>query len=97
MDKRLVDMEGPPLWVWAIIVGLIVASKFVYRGKLIKGLAKSTKQSDKSFSRTKINWTAINNEKLTDHKYNPQLSPGRFKDYEATKKAKKIACNNLSQ
>ena len=51
-------MEGPPLWVWAIIVGLIVASKFVYRWKLTKVLAKSTKQSDKPFSRTKIDWTA---------------------------------------
>ena len=33
-------MENPPLWVWAIIVGAIIASKFIYRWQATKQFAK---------------------------------------------------------
>lgn len=44
-------MENPPLWVWAIIVGAIIASKFVYRWQATKQFAKE----DQERIRMKIN------------------------------------------
>jgi hypothetical protein len=32
-------IESPPLWVWAIIVGAIIASKFLWRWSMLKRLA----------------------------------------------------------
>ena len=40
-------MENPPLWVWAIVVGLIIAGKFAYRWKTTKQLAKEMEQNEK--------------------------------------------------
>jgi hypothetical protein len=36
-------MESPPLWVWAIIVGAIIASKFFLRWSNLKRLAKAAR------------------------------------------------------
>jgi hypothetical protein len=36
-------MENPPLWVWAIIVVVLIGSKFIYRWALTKRLANSFK------------------------------------------------------
>jgi hypothetical protein len=44
-------LENPPLWVWAIIVGAIIASKFVYRWQATKQFAKE----DQERIRMKIN------------------------------------------
>ena len=37
-------MESPPLWVWAIIVGAIIASKFIYRWQSTKYFAKEAEE-----------------------------------------------------
>jgi hypothetical protein len=34
--------ESPPLWVWAIIVGVLIASKFIYRWRVTKELARES-------------------------------------------------------
>jgi hypothetical protein len=34
--------ESPPLWVWAIIVGVMIASKFIYRWRVTKELARES-------------------------------------------------------
>jgi hypothetical protein len=41
-EKR---MEGPPLWVWAVIVGALVAAKFTLRWSRLKRLARIIKES----------------------------------------------------
>jgi hypothetical protein len=41
-------MENPPLWVWAIVVGLIIAGKYAYRWKTTKQLAKEMEQKEDS-------------------------------------------------
>ena len=80
-------MEGPPLWVWAIIIGIIIAGKFIYRWKQSKELSKDTKYNDQSINRIKGNSATLKNGRLIDHKYNPQnFSPGKFKDYLASRK-----------
>jgi hypothetical protein len=80
-------MESLPLWVWALIIGLIISSKFICRWKATEGLVKKAKQSEYSFKRIRRNWVIINNRGITDHKYDPQkYSPNRFKDYHAMRK-----------
>jgi hypothetical protein len=80
-------MEGPPLWVWAIVVGTIIAGKFVYRWTLTKELSKDTKYGEQSFDKIKGNWTSLKNGRKINHKYDPQnFSPSRFKDYLANRK-----------
>jgi hypothetical protein len=37
-------LENPPLWIWAIIVGVIVASKFIYRWQSTKYFAKEAEE-----------------------------------------------------
>ena len=37
--KIHLTFESPPLWVWAIIVGAIIAGKFAYRWRATKALA----------------------------------------------------------
>jgi len=44
-------LENPPLWVWGIIVGAIIASKFIYRWQATKQFAKE----DQERIRMKIN------------------------------------------
>ena len=39
--------ESPPLWFWAIIVGLIVAGKLTYRWYATKMLAKDNEKIKK--------------------------------------------------
>jgi hypothetical protein len=41
--KRLV-FASPPLWLWAIIIGLIVAGKFAYRWRATKVLARQAEE-----------------------------------------------------
>ena len=65
-------MEAPPLWVWAIIVGTIIAAKFIYRWKLTKELSKDTKYNDQSINRIKGNSASMKNERIIDHKYVPK-------------------------
>jgi hypothetical protein len=36
-------MVNPPLWVWGIIVGVIIAGKFIYRWQATKQFAKEDK------------------------------------------------------
>jgi hypothetical protein len=38
-------MENLPLWLWALIVGIIVSSKFIYRWIATKDLANAAGQS----------------------------------------------------
>jgi hypothetical protein len=61
-------MEGPPLWVWAIVVGSVIAAKFIYRWKLTKELSKDTKYSDQSTNRIKGNSASMKNGRIIDHK-----------------------------
>lgn len=61
-------MEGPPMWVWAIIVGTIIAAKFIYRWQMTKELSKDTKYSDMSFNRAKGNSASLKNGRIIDHK-----------------------------
>jgi hypothetical protein len=35
-------VESPPLWMWAVILGVIVAAKFTYRWYATKQLAKQS-------------------------------------------------------
>jgi len=37
-------LENPPLWVWGIIVGAIIASKFIYRWQATKYFAKEAEE-----------------------------------------------------
>jgi hypothetical protein len=36
--------ESPPLWVWGIIVGVLIASKFIYRWRVTKELADESQE-----------------------------------------------------
>jgi hypothetical protein len=44
--ERTIEMavENPPLWVWAVIIGVIIAAKFIYRWHATKQLAKQTQE-----------------------------------------------------
>ena len=46
-------MENPPLWVWAIVVGLIIAGKYAYRWKTTKQLAKEMERREKRIGLSK--------------------------------------------
>ena len=37
-------LENPPLWVWAIIVGAIIAGKFIYRWQSTRYFAKEAEE-----------------------------------------------------
>ena len=93
-------MENPPLWVWAIIVGAIIASKFIYRWQATKQFAKedqerSRKRKINSDEKTKDlgnngSYGNINrrySSTIGDHKYSPRPY---YKDYFAIKKKKKM-------
>ena len=54
-------MENPPLWVWAIVVGLIIAGKFAYRWKTTKHLAKEIEQNEKVIDSSKAMQDSKNN------------------------------------
>ena len=40
-------VENPPLWVWAVIVGVIIAGKFIYRWRVTKQLANESQERKK--------------------------------------------------
>ncbi len=46
--------ESPPLWVWAIIVGIIIAGKFAYRWRVTKELTREAGKERKKQKREKI-------------------------------------------
>ena len=83
-------MENPPLWVWAIVVGLIIAGKFAYRWRMTKQLAQETQRekigSSKNKSKSKNNNNdtgCISNIRTTmSHKYSRhRYSPSFFRNY----------------
>jgi hypothetical protein len=90
-------LENPPLWVWAIIIGAIIASKFIYRWQATKQFAKEDQERRRireniySDQRTKdldnnnlygnINRRYRSN--IGAHKYSPRRY---YKDYFAIKK-----------
>jgi hypothetical protein len=41
-ERTRMAFESPPLWVWAIIVGGLIASKFIYRWRVTKELARES-------------------------------------------------------
>jgi hypothetical protein len=45
--------ESPPLWVWAIIVRVMIASKFIYRWRATKELARESQEKHERIERTK--------------------------------------------
>jgi hypothetical protein len=90
-------MENPPLWVWAIIVGIIIAGKYAYRWKATKQLAKEmqerentleklSKASDDNINNNSSNSSIINSvhHKYSHHKYNPN----HYRDYFEMRKKK---------
>jgi len=90
-------LENPPLWVWAIIVGAIIASKFIYRWQSTKYFAKEAEQRRReikdSANKTKGimnndfygNISKRSNTNTGAHKYSPRPY---YKDYFAIKKKK---------
>jgi hypothetical protein len=44
--ERTIKMavENPPLWVWAVIIGVIIAAKFIFRWHATKQLAKQSQE-----------------------------------------------------
>jgi hypothetical protein len=85
-------MENPPLWVWAIIVGVIIAGKFIYRWQATKQFAKEDKiKSDDKIkdSSNGFNDDTKNSNNFTNsryHKYSPKFY---YKDYFAVKRKRK--------
>jgi hypothetical protein len=77
-------MEGPPLWVWAIVVGTIIAAKFIYRWKLTKEFSNDTIYNDQSLNRNKGNSASMKNGRIIDHKYVP-----KWQIFESWKKSRK--------
>jgi hypothetical protein len=87
-------LENPPLWIWAVIVGGIIAGKFIYRWQLTKQLAKEDQErttkihpNDKTKDLKKNDHYDSNTTgyaaNMWSHKYNPRRY---YKDYFATKK-----------
>jgi len=38
---------NPPLWIWAIVVGVLVAGKFAYRWRVTKVIARESVEKAK--------------------------------------------------
>jgi hypothetical protein len=90
-------LENPPLWVWAIIVGAIIASKFIYRWQSTKYFAKDAEQRRREINSANKTKDLMNNDFYGNiskrsntntgaHKYSPRRY---YKDYFAIKKIKK--------
>jgi hypothetical protein len=85
-------MENPPLWVWGIIVGAVIAGKFIYRWQTTKQFAKEDKikaddkikDSSKGFDNNIKNTNAFRNSR--GHKYGLKYY---YKDYFAVKKKRR--------
>jgi hypothetical protein len=43
-ERTRMAFESPPLWVWGIIVGVLIASKFIYRWRVTKELADESQE-----------------------------------------------------
>jgi hypothetical protein len=41
-------MEGPPLWVWALIIGAVIAGKLALRWSKLRRLARLLSPNDRS-------------------------------------------------
>jgi hypothetical protein len=52
-ERTRMAFEGPPLWVWAIIVGVLIASKFIYRWRVTKELAGESREKHERIERAK--------------------------------------------
>ena len=52
-ERPRMAFEGPPLWVWAIIVGVLIASKFIYRWQVTKELAGESYEKQERIERAK--------------------------------------------
>jgi uncharacterized protein YneF (UPF0154 family) len=62
-------LENPPLWIWAVIVGGIIAGKFIYRWQLTKQFAKEDQEKyilmiKQKTSRKMTSMTAITKDML---------------------------------
>jgi hypothetical protein len=104
MEKRQEEeMENPPLWVWAIVVGLIIAGKYAYRWKTTNQLAKEMERRENGIGLSKdipdraikknnnnSNGSSTSNVKTTmSHKYSRhKYSPSSFRDYFEIRKRK---------
>lgn len=76
---RINRNRGSASRVWAIIIGIIIAGKFIYRWEPTKKSAKYVEQRNRSSNRIK---EAVKGGRMTGHKYDPQIfSPTRFRDY----------------
>ena len=89
-------LENPPLWVWAIIVGAIIAGKFIYRWQVTKQFAKEQeRRRNKKINSDEKTKEFTNNDlygnidrrhiNIRAHKYSPRRY---YKDYFAIKKRK---------
>jgi hypothetical protein len=52
-ERTKMAFESPPLWVWAIIVGVLIASKFIYRWRATKELARESQEKHERTERAK--------------------------------------------
>jgi hypothetical protein len=50
-ERTKMAFESPPLWVWAIIVGVLIASKFIYRWRATKELARESQEKQERTER----------------------------------------------
>jgi hypothetical protein len=80
-------LENPPLWVWAIIVGAIIASKFIYRWQATKQFAKE-QEGTKEFTNNDLygNIDRRHSANIRAHKYSPKRY---YKDYFTVKKKRR--------
>jgi hypothetical protein len=92
MEKRQEEeMENPPLWVWAIVVGLIIAGKYAYRWKTTKQLAREIEQREKitDLSKAISGSTLRNNNNNGNSTSNVRTtSPSSYRDYFKIRKRK---------
>jgi hypothetical protein len=100
--KRYNSLEYPPLWVWGIIVGIIIGSKFIYRWQATKSFAKEAEQrrrrrrkieSDDKTKDLRNNdfYDNINNYNNATNIRTYRYSPSRYyKNYFAIKKKKNM-------
>ena len=87
-------MENPPLWVWAIVVGIIIASKFIYRWQAtrrmeIETLDRKSKDGYQTNSRKDVRENSKSNGIgiTKSNKYSPKFY---YKDIFDLKKKKKL-------
>ncbi len=50
--------ESPPLWVWGIIVGVLIASKFIYRWRVTKELAGESHEKHERIEGERLGFTS---------------------------------------